>query len=194
MLLATVPWSSLSALLIFALDIAAGVALTLPDDQLFSLTLRPACPRFARATPPRARVPLAPPRLSITVSCVARGSTRTPLSAGDKGESFYVVERGRFDIVVGGKKVADFGEGTPNMSFGELALLYNSPRAASVIASTAAKLWALDRVTFRGIVAKASHAQHSRLKTTLRRGILETLTDEQIAKVAAYVCRLIGFE
>jgi hypothetical protein len=56
-----------------------------------------------------------------------------------------------------------------------------------VASTTPAKLWALDRVTFRGIVAKASHAQHSRLKTTLRRGILESLTDEQLAKVAAYV-------
>ena len=54
-----------------------------------------------------------------------------------------------------------------------------------MLASTPAKLWALDRVTFRGIVAKASHAQHSRLKTTLRRGILESLTDDQLAKVAA---------
>jgi CRP-like cAMP-binding protein len=40
--------------------------------------------------------------------------------SGDKGESFYVVERGRFDIVVNGTKVAEFGEGTPNMSFGEV--------------------------------------------------------------------------
>jgi CRP-like cAMP-binding protein len=108
-----------------------------------------------------------------------------PPTAGDKGENFYVVERGRFDIIVNGKKVADFGEGTPNMSFGELALLYNSPRAATVQATTTCKLWSLDRVTFRGVVAKAAHAQHNRLKTTLRRGILEDLTDEQIGKVAA---------
>ncbi len=31
-----------------------------------------------------------------------------------------MVERGRFDIVVNGTKVAEFGEGTPNMSFGEV--------------------------------------------------------------------------
>lgn len=108
-------------------------------------------------------------------------------AAGDIGDNFYVIEAGAFDIIVGGTKVADFGDGTPNMSFGELALLYNSPRAATVVARTPSRLWAIDRKTFRGIVAKASYAQHSRLKTTLRRGILEGLTEEQINKVAAYV-------
>ena len=37
------------------------------------------------------------------------------LPSGDKGETFYVVERGRFDIIVNGNKVAEFGEGTPHM-------------------------------------------------------------------------------
>ncbi len=106
-------------------------------------------------------------------------------AAGDIGDNFYVIESGGFDILVNGRKVADFGDGTPNMSFGELALLYNSPRAATVVSRTTSKLWAIGRRTFRGVVAKASHAQHSRLKTTLRRGILEDLTDEQINKVAA---------
>ena len=34
-------------------------------------------------------------------------------------------------------------------SFGELALMHDSPRAASVKAKTRAKLWALDGQTFR---------------------------------------------
>ena len=36
--------------------------------------------------------------------------------------------------------------------FGELALLHGSPRAASVQASTACVLWALDRRAFRALV------------------------------------------
>jgi cAMP-dependent protein kinase regulator len=40
----------------------------------------------------------------------------------------------------------------PGEAFGELALLYNAPRAASIVASEASELWALDRRTFNHIV------------------------------------------
>lgn len=41
-------------------------------------------------------------------------------------------------------------------SFGELALLYNMPRAASVKAVTEGSLWAMDRHTFRRICLKSA--------------------------------------
>lgn len=41
-------------------------------------------------------------------------------------------------------------------SFGELALLYNMPRAATVKAVSVGNLWALDRQTFRRIVLKSA--------------------------------------
>ena len=37
-------------------------------------------------------------------------------------------------------------------SFGELALIYGSPRAATVKAKTACSLWAIDRITYRRIL------------------------------------------
>lgn len=40
--------------------------------------------------------------------------------------------------------------------FGELALLYNAPRAASIQAQTDSVLFALDRATFNGIVKEAT--------------------------------------
>ncbi|KAI9334084.1 cyclic nucleotide-binding-like protein, partial [Obelidium mucronatum] len=71
------------------------------------------------------------------------------IQQGTEGDFFYVIESGNFDVFVNGKKVHAYeGEG----SFGELALMYNSPRAATVTASTEATLWALDRVTFRRIL------------------------------------------
>lgn len=41
-------------------------------------------------------------------------------------------------------------------SFGELALMYNMPRAASVRAQTPGQLWAMDRHTFRRILLKSA--------------------------------------
>ena len=42
--------------------------------------------------------------------------------------------------------VAEYGEGD---SFGELALLYNSPRAATVTCFEGGRVWALERKRFR---------------------------------------------
>lgn len=41
-------------------------------------------------------------------------------------------------------------------SFGELALLYNMPRAATIKAVSEGQLWALDRQTFRRILLKSA--------------------------------------
>lgn len=41
-------------------------------------------------------------------------------------------------------------------SFGELALLYNMPRAATIQAITDGSLWAMDRQTFRRILLKSA--------------------------------------
>lgn len=47
---------------------------------------------------------------------------------------------GTFDIFVGGKK---YGVYKDSGSFGELALMYNQPRAATIIATTEGSAWAM---------------------------------------------------
>lgn len=84
------------------------------------------------------------------------------IKQGDVGDFFYVVESGMFEIFVQaqsgaddsgrgyGKKVAEAKEGG---SFGELALMYNAPRAATVVSNSPdCVVWALDRITFRRIL------------------------------------------
>lgn len=44
----------------------------------------------------------------------------------------------------------------PGEAFGELALLYNAPRAATIVAKTESILWSLDRETFNNIVKDAA--------------------------------------
>jgi len=82
----------------------------------------------------------------------------TVIRQGDDGDYFYVVEDGVYHALINEedgsmKKVFEYnGEG----NFGELALLYNMPRAATVKAQTNGSLWAMDRQTFRKIVLKSA--------------------------------------
>ncbi|ORY43492.1 camp-dependent protein kinase regulatory subunit [Rhizoclosmatium globosum] len=76
------------------------------------------------------------------------------IKQGGVGDFFYVVETGTLDVFVSKNgnppvKVYEYGDGG---SFGELALMYNAPRAATVVATSESVLWALDRVTFRRIL------------------------------------------
>lgn len=52
-------------------------------------------------------------------------------------------------MLVNGEPVTSIGEGG---SFGELALIYGTPRAATVRARSALKLWGLDRDSYRRIL------------------------------------------
>ncbi len=76
---------------------------------------------------------------------------------GDDGDNFYVIDTGLYDVFVstedGPKKVFQFDN---KGSFGELALMYNMPRSATVTAVEVGTLWAMDRGSFRRIVLKSA--------------------------------------
>ncbi|XP_018431633.1 PREDICTED: cAMP-dependent protein kinase type II-alpha regulatory subunit isoform X3 [Nanorana parkeri] len=77
------------------------------------------------------------------------------IDQGDDGDNFYVVERGLYDIFVARDGQSRcVGAYDNHGSFGELALMYNTPRAATIAATTEGALWGLDRVTFRRIILK----------------------------------------
>ena len=62
-------------------------------------------------------------------------------SQGEFGKTFYCIEKGDVKILVNGQLVSSYG---PGDCFGELALIYNTARAASVIATSPGLLWVLD--------------------------------------------------
>jgi len=72
------------------------------------------------------------------------------IKQGDKGDKFYIVIEGECDISVEGKGSVMKAE--KGLSFGELALLHNAPRAATVTALTPVKTFTLDMLSFKGIL------------------------------------------
>lgn len=102
---------------------------------------------------------------------------------GDLGDLFYCVETGKAEAFVEGVgKVMEYEAGG---CFGELALIYNTARAASVIAQTECKLWALDLRTFRYILATTSSSKMVHRCEFLKKcPFLDPLSNEQISKLA----------
>ena len=98
------------------------------------------------------------------------------------GDYFYVLQSGAVKFVVDGKKVGTAGFGA---SFGELALLYDCPRAADVVATAECTLWRLDQETFKRILAnfKMSHDDET---VRLLRGVafLKDADDRMFGKMA----------
>lgn len=117
------------------------------------------------------------------------------ITQGDAGDYFYVVEKGSFDVHV--NKAGHMTPGADGMgakvglieaggSFGELALMYNAPRAATVVsADEKCVLWALDRVTFRRILMESTFQRRRMYETFLEEvPLLKALSHYERSKIA----------
>merc|ERR1719183_9111 len=118
---------------------------------------------------------------------------------------FYVVQEGTFEIFVteqvednapqSAEKAANRGESkfvssvNKGGSFGELALLYLVPRAATVKAKTAATVWVIDRQNFKNILMKVSDAKLAEYVAHLDRVeiLAPLLGDEKKALASALI-------
>ncbi len=74
---------------------------------------------------------------------------------GDVGQHFYIVAAGNVRVSRGEVHIRELG---PGSWFGELALLRQVPRTATVTALTEVSLWAVDRDSFLASVAVAPHS------------------------------------
>ncbi len=66
----------------------------------------------------------------------------TIIQQGEEGDFFYIIDQGEVEVYVNNKCVTAISDGG---SFGELALIYGTPRAATIKAKSECKLWAIDR-------------------------------------------------
>ena len=73
----------------------------------------------------------------------------------------------------------------PGEAFGELALLYNAARAASIEATEASELWALDRRTFNHIVKDSAQQKREKYEAFLTQvSILQNMEAYERSKLA----------
>lgn len=93
---------------------------------------------------------------------------------GDTGDDFFVVETGDLSITVRiaseeddanltDESVNEVKVGTnyqAGSSFGELALIYGSPRAATIKAEESCKLWRIKRGWYRGVIGQHRQRLH----------------------------------
>lgn len=104
------------------------------------------------------------------------------IQQGEVGDYFYVVEEGNISFAVDGNHVGACARGA---SFGELALLYNCPRAATCIANTDCKLWKVDQRTFRYMLANNNASQQKDVLDVLRKvAFLADLDEAMLIKIA----------
>jgi CRP-like cAMP-binding protein len=93
------------------------------------------------------------------------------ITEGELGDRFYVVADGVLDVSVGGESVAVLERGD---CFGEIALLRNVPRTATVTARSPVLLDALDKSAF--LAAVTGHDPSARAADALVHERLERAT------------------
>lgn len=112
----------------------------------------------------------------------------TVIKQGEDGEVLYLLDSGKLDCY---KKFNNDANDTflknyyPGDAFGELALLYNAPRAATIIATENSKMWSLDRATFNHIVKDASMKRRQMYEKFLKSvEILKSIDSYEINQIS----------
>lgn len=117
---------------------------------------------------------LNPEELEIVLGAmtnVTKKAGENIITQGEDGDNLYVVEKGVLTcekLFPGNSETTFLKEYNPGDAFGELALLYNAPRAATIKAKTDAELWALDRRTFNFIVKESAQKKRDKYEAFLK--------------------------
>jgi hypothetical protein len=92
----------------------------------------------------------------------------TLINTGDIGDRYYVIAGGTVDVVMDGQFVRTMGRGE---GFGEIALLADAPRTATVVAASDVDVFAIGRVAFLTAVTGHDASRHAAWGVTRSYGI-----------------------
>ena len=110
------------------------------------------------------------------------------IKQGEEGDNLYVVENGTlscYKLFPGKTEQTFLKTYQPGESFGELSLLYNAPRAATIISDGEALIWSLDRQTFNHIVKGAASKKREKYETFLGKvKLLQTMDSYERSKLS----------
>jgi CRP-like cAMP-binding protein len=119
------------------------------------------------------------------------------IKQGEQGDFFYVVESGTLDIFIKGKDGENNKVGstlTAGASFGELALMYGTPRAASIKAKSPCVLWEIDRTAYRGILVYYKFLRNKEYMGFLRNvEIMEKKLGTIMTESKSYITSFVSF-
>lgn len=110
------------------------------------------------------------------------------IEQGAEGHELYVVDSGKLDCFKrfpnesSDRLLLTYG---PGDAFGELALMYNAPRAATIIAKESCVLFSLDRETFNHVVKDAVIKRRQQFAEFLGKiALLDSLTGQEKEKIS----------
>ena len=93
------------------------------------------------------------------------GPNVTVFKQGDRPDKFYAIETGSFLVTVNKDQTRLVGAG---QTFGELAMVYQCTRSATVTSTEESNLWYLDRATFHKAVEEIERIRETKLTSYLR--------------------------
>ncbi|XP_059180181.1 cGMP-dependent protein kinase 1-like isoform X1 [Centropristis striata] len=104
------------------------------------------------------------------------------IKEGDVGSLVYVMEEGKVEVTKEGMKLCTMG---PGKVFGELAILYNCTRTATVMTLVQVKLWAIDRQCYQTIMMRTGLIKHAEYMDFLKSvPTFQGLPEETLNKLA----------
>lgn len=106
----------------------------------------------------------------------------TIIKEGDVGSIVYVMEEGRVEVSRENKYLSTLA---PGKVFGELAILYNCKRTATIKAASDCKLWAIERQCFQTIMMRTGLIRQAEYNDFLKSvPIFKDLPEETLIKIS----------